>query len=48
MNFDALIKPNKNFARSARIKNICEYYDLYEEAQEDFENFWKNKKTIDK
>ncbi|MBS4281480.1 acetate--CoA ligase [Campylobacter vulpis] len=35
-----LIKPNKEFAKKARIKNICEYYDLYEEASENFENFW--------
>lgn len=35
-----LIKPNKEFAKKARIKNICEYYELYEEASENFENFW--------
>ncbi|HEF3574711.1 TPA: acetate--CoA ligase [Campylobacter upsaliensis] len=34
------IKPNKEFAKKARIKNICEYYELYEEASENFENFW--------
>ncbi|WP_276882567.1 acetate--CoA ligase [Campylobacter cuniculorum] len=38
-----LFKPSKEFSRNARIKNICEYYDLWNEAEENFEQFWKNK-----
>ncbi len=38
-----LFKPDKEFSRNARIKNICEYYDLCNEAEENFEEFWKNK-----
>lgn len=47
MKSDTLIKPNKAFAKSASIKNICEYYDIYEEAEEDFEKFWE-KRALEK
>lgn len=35
-----MIKPNKAFAREARVKNICEYEDLKQRAEEDFIGFW--------
>ncbi len=33
-------KPNREFAKNARIKNMCEYNDLQEWASEDYEGFW--------
>ncbi|WP_457746981.1 acetate--CoA ligase [Sulfurimonas sp.] len=33
-------KPNKEFAKNARIKNMCEYNELQEWAEEDYEGFW--------
>ncbi|MEO1937675.1 MAG: AMP-binding protein, partial [Sulfurimonas sp.] len=33
-------KPNKEFAKTARIKNMCEYQALQDEATEDYEGFW--------
>ncbi len=44
-----LYYPNKELAKEARIKNMCEYKDLYEWAEEDYEGFWKHfaKKKID-
>ncbi len=33
-------KPNRDFAKSARIKNMCEYEDLCYEANHDYEKFW--------
>ena len=44
-----VFKPNKEFAKSANIKNMCEYYDLQERAMEDYEGFWSNyaKEKID-
>ena len=35
-----VFKPNKEFAKEARIKNMCEYNDLFEESVEDYEGFW--------
>ncbi|MFT7880141.1 MAG: acetate--CoA ligase [Sulfurimonas sp.] len=35
-----LYQPNKAFAKDARIKNMCEYNDLVEAANEDYEGFW--------
>ncbi|ABB44728.1 acetyl-coenzyme A synthetase [Sulfurimonas denitrificans DSM 1251] len=35
-----VFKPNKEFSKSARIKNMCEYQDLQEYALEDYEGFW--------
>lgn len=35
-----MIKPNRDFARQAKIKNICEYEDLKMRAEEDFIGFW--------
>jgi len=35
-----VFKPNKEFAKTARIKNMCEYQALQEEAIEDYEGFW--------
>ena len=35
-----IFKPNKAFAKEARIKNMCEYQELYDEALEDYEGFW--------
>ena len=32
--------PNKEFAKQARIKNMCEYNELMEWAKEDYEGFW--------
>ena len=30
-----IFKPNKEFAKDARIKNMCEYEELYEWAKDD-------------
>ena len=35
-----LYQPNKAFAQNARIKNMCEYQDLVDAANEDYEGFW--------
>ena len=35
-----VFKPNKEFAKNARIKNMCEYQDLQDWATEDYEGFW--------
>ncbi|MBA1438679.1 MAG: acetate--CoA ligase [Epsilonproteobacteria bacterium] len=35
-----VFKPNKEFAKNARIKNMCEYQELQDEAMEDYEGFW--------
>ena len=35
-----LYQPNKAFAKEARIKNMCEYNELVEAANEDYEGFW--------
>ncbi|MGC9351558.1 MAG: acetyl-coenzyme A synthetase N-terminal domain-containing protein, partial [Sulfurovum sp.] len=35
-----LYQPNKAFANDARIKNMCEYNDLVDAANEDYEGFW--------
>ncbi|HEX5623487.1 MAG TPA: acetate--CoA ligase [Sulfuricurvum sp.] len=32
--------PNREFAKQARIKNMCEYNDLQNWAKEDYEGFW--------
>ena len=32
--------PNREFAKNARIKNMCEYNELQEWAKEDYEGFW--------
>ena len=32
--------PNKEFAKQARIKNMCEYRELMDWAKEDYEGFW--------
>ncbi len=32
--------PNREFAKTARIKNMCEYRDLMRWAEEDYEGFW--------
>ena len=32
--------PNKEFAKQARIKNMCEYRELMEWAKEDYEGYW--------
>jgi acetyl-CoA synthetase len=37
---DQLLKPNKELAKSARVKNMCEYQALQDEAIEDYEGFW--------
>jgi acetyl-CoA synthetase len=41
--------PNKEFAKQARIKNMCEYRELMEWAEEDYEGFWDHwaKEKID-
>ncbi|PAF51677.1 acetate--CoA ligase [Helicobacter sp. 13S00401-1] len=35
-----IFKPNREFAKQARIKNMCEYDDLCYEANDDYEKFW--------
>ncbi len=35
-----VFKPNKEFAKNSRIKNMCEYQDLQDWATEDYEGFW--------
>ncbi|MFT7859414.1 MAG: acetate--CoA ligase [Sulfurimonas sp.] len=35
-----VFQPNKDFAKDARIKNMCEYNELQNEAMEDYEGFW--------
>ncbi len=35
-----VFKPNKEFAKNARIKNMCEYQELQDFATEDYEGFW--------
>lgn len=35
-----VFKPNKEFSKSARIKNMCEYQALQDAAVEDYEGFW--------
>ncbi len=35
-----VFKPNKEFAKTARIKNMCEYQDLQDKAIENYEGFW--------
>jgi len=35
-----IFKPNKEFAKTARIKNMCEYQELQDWATEDYEGFW--------
>ena len=35
-----IFQPNREFAKSARIKNMCEYNELATEAMEDYEGFW--------
>ncbi|OQX58546.1 MAG: acetate--CoA ligase [Helicobacteraceae bacterium 4484_230] len=44
-----VFKPNREFAKEARIKNICEYNELQEWAREDYEGFWDHyaKEKID-
>ncbi len=32
--------PNKAFAKNARVKNMCEYQELVDKANEDYEGFW--------
>jgi len=41
--------PNREFAKQARIKNMCEYKDLMDWAREDYEGFWDHwaKEKID-
>ncbi|MCK9473909.1 acetate--CoA ligase [Sulfurimonas sp.] len=35
-----IFKPNREFAKEARIKNMCEYQELQNAAIEDYEGFW--------
>jgi len=35
-----IFQPNREFAKNARIKNMCEYHDLQRRATEDYEGFW--------
>ena len=41
--------PNREFAKQARIKNMCEYKELMDWAKEDYEGFWDHwaKEKID-
>ncbi len=36
----SVYEPNREFAKTARIKNMCEYRDLATWAEEDYEGFW--------
>ncbi|MGB3961318.1 MAG: acetyl-coenzyme A synthetase N-terminal domain-containing protein, partial [Sulfurimonas sp.] len=44
-----VFKPNREFSKTARIKNMCEYNALQEWATEDYEGFWASfaKEKID-
>jgi acetyl-CoA synthetase len=44
-----IFHPNREFAKQARIKNMCEYHDLMNWAKEDYEGFWDHwaKEKID-
>ena len=44
-----VFQPNRAFAETARIKNMCEYRDLAAWADEDYEGFWDHfaKEKID-
>ena len=35
-----VFKPNRELAKEARVKNICEYNELMDLAKEDYEGFW--------
>ncbi|MDD2652860.1 MAG: acetate--CoA ligase [Sulfurimonas sp.] len=35
-----VFKPNKEFSKNARIKNMCEYQELQDFATNDYEGFW--------
>lgn len=35
-----VFNPNREFSKTARIKNMCEYKDLMQDAHEDYEKFW--------
>ncbi|HIC10205.1 MAG TPA: acetate--CoA ligase [Campylobacterales bacterium] len=37
---EKLFYPNREEAKKARIRNICEYQELVEEAKEDYEGYW--------
>ncbi|WP_345969523.1 MULTISPECIES: acetate--CoA ligase [Sulfurimonas] len=44
-----VFQPNREFAKTARIKNMCEYKELATWAEEDYEGFWDHfaKEKID-
>jgi len=44
-----VFQPNREFAKTARIKNMCEYKELTQWAEEDYEGFWDHfaKEKID-
>jgi len=44
-----VFQPNRAFAKTARIKNMCEYKELASWAEEDYEGFWDHfaKEKID-
>ena len=35
-----VFKPNREFSKKARVKNMCEFKELSLQAQEDFEGYW--------
>ncbi|WP_295021494.1 acetate--CoA ligase [Sulfurimonas sp.] len=35
-----IFRPNKEFSKNARIKNMCEYHELQDWATTDYEGFW--------
>jgi len=37
-----VFKPNPEFSKNARIKNMCEYNELQDFAMRDYEGFWGN------
>ncbi|MDD2357144.1 MAG: acetate--CoA ligase [Thiovulaceae bacterium] len=39
-NVKPVFKPNEEFAKTARIKNMCEYQALQDYAMKDYEGFW--------
>ena len=38
-----LFRPNREFSKQARVKNLCEYEDLCHEANENYEKFWSDR-----
>ncbi len=35
-----VFKPNREFSKEARIKNMCEYEELLYQVEDDYEGYW--------